>query len=173
MGPIVKLRGESLDADDSSVVAGMSDRDFTVDGGLAATYASPNVGVLAGSFQTDLTGKHKGQEFRFEYMWPFLDAFGNENLIIAPSAGASWRTTLLNDYYYSIRPAEVTATRPAYKSGSDANVFAGVKALYRINEKWSCLGFVQSEWLGSEITDSPVVDQDYRLTALVGAVYRF
>jgi len=29
------------------------------------------------------------------------------------------------------------------------------------------------EWLGSDITDSPIVDQHYRLGILIGALYTF
>ena len=42
---------------------------------------------------------------------------------------------------------------------------------HKLSSRWSLLGVVQYEWLDDEITDSPVVDEGYEASFLLGALY--
>ena len=169
---ILKLRTEGYDADDSSALDGMSDRDASLDAGLGLT-VSGKWGSLGTDLLTDAAGRHKGQEIRLTYSRQFRELGGGiENLGVGPFAGISWRSSSLNDYYYGVRYGEVRPGRPAYDSSDSTDFFAGIRLDYRLNEKWTLFTMFQTQWLGSEITDSPIVDRHHMSSFIAGLVYR-
>jgi outer membrane protein len=87
--------------------------------------------------------------------------------------GLNLRSENLNNYYYGVRGKEATANRTAYKSGSSVNPYAGVALDYQLAGRWSIFSMFRNEWLGSEITDSPIVDQDSKISVILGLLYRF
>ena len=87
--------------------------------------------------------------------------------------GLSWRSENLNNYYYGVRAKEATANRTVYKSGNSVNPYAGVVLDYQLAERWSIFSMFRNEWLGNEITDSPIVDQDSKISLILGLLYCF
>jgi outer membrane protein len=87
--------------------------------------------------------------------------------------GFSWLSNDLADYYYGVRSDETKVGRPAYSAGSGVNWFAGLGTDYKLDEKWSLFAQFSYEWLNNEITDSPIVDDDYKITILAGAMYKY
>ena len=87
--------------------------------------------------------------------------------------GLNWRSDNLNNYYYGVRGKEATANRTVYKSGSSANPYAGVALDYQLAARWSIFSLFRNEWLGNEISDSPIVDQDSKISVILGLLYRF
>ncbi|MHC4713035.1 MAG: MipA/OmpV family protein [Planctomycetota bacterium] len=171
-GPTAKVRFEGYDASDSSRLAGMSDRDNTLEIGFSGSLRG-EYGAVEGVVYTDALGKHKGQELQLNYVKPLPDALGVEGLLLRPSVGVSWRTKHLNDYYYGVRNTEAAPpARPAYKAGDTVNPFVGLSATYALADRWDLVGSVRYEWLGSEITDSPVVSQHHLFSVMVGFSYR-
>ena len=172
LGALVKLRAEGFEEHDSSYLNGMSDRDFSLDGGVGVSlrgdWGQASVELLA-----DLLGKHDGQEVRLGYSRAFEQPFGLADMRISPFAGMSWRSSGLNDYYYGVRSGESTPTRSAYDAGGDTNFFAGLRLDRRINERWNLFVLFQNQWLGGEITESPIVDEHHVSSIVAGLLYRF
>ncbi len=168
---IVRLRTDGFDADDSSDLDGMSDRDVSLDAGLGLA-VSGDWGILSADLLTDAAGKHKGQEVKLTYLRQLRDLLGFEKLRVGPFVGTSWRSSSLNDYYYGVRLGEVRPGRPAYDSGDSIDFFAGVRFDYGLNERWSLFMMFQNQWLGSEITDSPIVESHHMISIVTGLVYR-
>ncbi len=173
LSPEVNIRMNGYDADDSHVFGGMSDRKSGLDAGLAIS-AMTEIGMfrLAGMF--DVTGRSKGQEVRLSYTLMFKPL---DKLSIAPSLGAAWQNTQKTDYYYGVRWSEDNTDdggdRPRYHADDETNVFVGVNAVYELAEKWNLYGMVYYEWLGDEITGSPLVDQHYNVSTVLGVAYKF
>lgn len=168
---VARLRTDGYDADDSSDLAGMSDRDVSLDVGAGLTLIRP-WGSVEMDLLTDALGKHKGQEITLTYAKPLRGPFGIEKLTISPLLGFSWRSKQLNDYYYGVRAGEVRPGRPLYDSGSCLNPVAGLMLNHELSERWSIFGMFQNEWLGSEITNSPVVDRHHISSLIIGLLYR-
>jgi outer membrane protein len=168
---VAKLRTDGYDADDSSDLAGMSDRDVSVDVGVGLTVGGA-WGNVEMDLLTDALGKHKGQEITLTYAKPLRGPLGIEKLTLSPLLGLSWRSKQLNDYYYGVRAGEVQRRRALYDSGSCVNPTAGLMLNYELSERWSIFGMFQNEWLGSEITDSPVVDEHHISSLIIGLLYR-
>lgn len=163
-----QVRFDGYDDSDSSFLRGMDDRQMTLDGGVELSYAD-GWGVTNVSFVSDMLGRHDGQEVSISYGKRFT--MGKWSL--TPAAGAIWHSHNLADYYYGVRPDEATAVRPAYSVGEAWSPTAFLNVMYRINKQWSAIGLVRYEWLDDEISDSPIVDDDYQIQFMAGVMYQF
>jgi outer membrane protein len=163
-----KWRLDGYDADRSDDFDGMHDRNMTVDVGGEFSITE-DWGNLYARILTDALGQHDGQEFRVTYAKPFK----TENFKISPSVGFALLSSNLADYYYGVREDEARLGRPAYKVGDAVNWFAGLDTNYRLNDDWTLLASITYYWLDSEIRTSPIVNKDYAISIIAGAMYRF
>ena len=128
---------------------------------------------LKNSLRRPTLGISKGQELAISYSKAIRQPFNMKKVFITPFAGAEWRTTSLNDYYYGVRPEEARPDRNAYKASGDVNYFLGMACNWQISEKTSIFTMIKNTWLGDEIQDSPIVDQDYAISVIAGLVFNF
>ena len=165
---IGKLRLDGYDADKSDYFDGMHNRNMTVDVG-GEFGISGDWGNLYARILTDALGQHDGQEYRLTYAKPFKF----EKAKISPSAGVALLSSNLADYYYGVRDDEARTGRPAYNPGASVNWFVGLDAIYQLNNDWTLLTTITYYWLDSDIRNSPIVNKDYTISILAGAMYRF
>jgi MipA family protein len=165
---IGKLRLDGYNADRSDDFDGMHDRNMTVDVG-GEFGISGDWGNLYTRILTDALGRHDGQEFRVTYAKPFKF----EKSKISPSVGFALLSSNLADYYYGVRDNEARPGRPAYNPGASVNWFVGLDANYQLNDDWTLLTSITYYWLDSNIRNSPIVDKDYMISIIAGAMYRF
>ena len=165
---IGKLRLDGYDADKSDDFDGMRDRNMTVDVG-GEFGISGDWGNLYARILTDGLSQHDGQEYRITYAKPFKF----EKSKISPSVGFALLSSNLADYYYGVRSGEAQPNRPAYKIGDAINWFVGLDTNYQLNDDWTLLTSITYYWLDSDIRSSPIVNKDYTISILAGAMYRF
>lgn len=165
-------RFEGYDDEESSALNGMDDREATYELGLECSRKF-DWGTLSARILTDICGEHEGQEIQLTYKRKFENLLNTGGLALTPSAGVNWRSKQLNDYYFGVEGNEAMAGRPEYHAGSSVGFLAGLRLDYPVGEKWNLFSSVNVEWLGSEITDSPIVDEDTMLWFMAGAMYRF
>jgi len=151
---------------DSDALAGMEDRDWSIDGGLRMTW-NAELFLLNVTAVTDLLGTHDGQEVKAVFSKEFLKGG------FTPRVGAKWFSSQMTDYYYGVEAPEATASRTAYEGDETFNYIAGFSAAYPLGDEWVVIGDFEYEALGSEVQDSPIVDTDDDYTAVVGLAYRF
>jgi outer membrane protein len=168
VGPMLRPRFEGYDASDSRALSGMDDRRRTLEAGLDLSWQT-DWGLLSAVALTDLLGEHDGQEIEFSYT--VLLPYAGFNFI--PSVGLRWRSDDLVDYYYGVRPDEARAGRPAYVPGATLTPVVRLAVRRKVSTHWGLLLGFQYEWLDSEITDSPIVEDSTSLSLLVGAAYAF
>lgn len=160
---LAKWNFRGYEEDDSRHLNGMDDRDATMEAGLAASYYD-GWGTASVSFVTDILGEHDGQEITFNYAKRFI----REPWVLTPSAGITWQSNNLTDYYFGVERDEVTGSRPYYSAGEAWNPFIALTAQYYFTEKWSSLVMLQYEWLDSQIFDSPIVNKQYQVRVMAG-----
>ena len=165
---IGKLRTDGYDADKSDDFDGMHDRNMTIDVG-GEFGISGDWGNLYARILTDALGQHDGQEFRVTYAKPFKFEKGK----VSPCVGFALLSSNLADYYYGVRDDEARAGRPAYNPGASVNGFVGLDANYQLNDDWTLLTSITYYWLDSNIRNSPIVNKDYTISILAGAMYKF
>ncbi len=166
LGPVLQPRFDGYEEDDSHELAGMDDRDLTLDGGVGLTWLN-DWGLIGVSWVTDLFGKHDGQEVELSYT-AVLSRFGCDFI---PSVGLRYKTDKLVDYYYGVKTDEARAGRPAYEADDATDPFVRLAVRHKLVGKWSLLGALQYEWFDSEIKDSPIVDKSQDVSFVAGVLY--
>lgn len=169
LGAYVEGRGDGYEAADSPYLAGMDDRDFSLDAGLAASWRVPRVGQFEVSLGTDVLDRSGGQEAGVS--WTGLVRAGSWRLL--PGVSLRWQSSDMVDYYYGVLPGEAIAGRPAYAPGSALFPAVSLLATRPLGERWEFFARAGHTWLPSEVTNSPLVDQDSRTSVIVGLGYTF
>lgn len=163
-----QLRFDGYDPDESTALAGMEQRDPTLDAGFSIT-AGDAWGVASLKVVGDALGKHEGYEVSASYAYPIQ----LKRWTIVPSIGVALPSTRLVDYYYGVRTTEEIAGRPAYSGRSVVNTSVGVSVMYTIADHWQVVGGAEYVHLGEGITDSPIIERDHDATVFSALVYRF
>lgn len=157
------------DEDDSDYLEGMGDRDSTFMGGLALQAELPLGFDLALSYQHDVLDRIGGGEARVA-----VDkSFQLGTLRFSPELGINWLAEDLADYDFGVAPQKATSDRPEYRLDSVFTVDVGVSMLYEITTEWLLVMNVAVELLDDEITDSPIVDEDYVVKGFFAINYVF
>ncbi len=165
---IGKVRFDGYDADDSDRLAGMHNRHMTFDAGGEFTLTS-DWGEAWISTVTDTLGQHDGQEIKVGYTKPFVF----DKLTLSPAGGLIWQNSNLADYYYGVRRDEARPGRPSFQVGDSTNWFVGLKAQYQTDERWTLLAGITYQFLDSKIHNSPIVSDNFVISVLAGAMYKF
>ena len=103
----------------------------------------------------------------------YAKRFIREPWVLTPSAGITWQSNNLTDYYYGVEWDEVTGSRPYYSAGDAWNPFVSLTTQYYFTEKWSSLVMLSYEWLDNEISDSPIVNKQYQVRVMAGVMCKF
>lgn len=110
----------------------------------------------------------------YELLASVSRAFEFDNgLSLVPSTGITWQSAALVDHFYGVQSNEASLNRPVYGGHSSANAHVSATALYDVGKHIQLLAQVKYEALGSGTRNSPVVDEDSIVTAVIGAVYHF
>lgn len=155
--------------DDSDFLEGMGDRDGTFTAGLALEAELPKGFDLSLSYEHDVLDRVGGGEARVA-----LDkAFQLGTFRLSPEVGVNWLAQDMADYDFGVPQDKATADRPAYRVGSTFTVDVGMGILYEITTDWLVVMSVAVEFFDDEITDSPIVDEDYVIKGFFAINYVF
>ena len=156
------------DNDDSSFLNGMEDRKYSIEAGAAITMETMvgNFGITA---LGDVSGHHKGQTVTAQYSIPF----GGDTWGVEAVFGLNWQSEKMVDYYYGVRRSEVRTDRSYYEGKSTFSPSVSLNGAVEIYDNVTLEGGVNVELLGSGITDSPLIDDDYVLSASLSLSYSF
>lgn len=156
------------DPDDNKYLSGMDEIDDTFSAGL-------QVGKRMGKWSADLeimqdiSGGHDGQQACLE----ISRQIDIGKFMFRPGVSLTWMSSDMVDYYYGVGSHEVRRDRPFY--APDSGFEAGVELFFEreLFYNFSLMGYVELTLPGGEITDSPLVDNDYQLGAVLGVSYSF
>lgn len=168
LGIAVKTRG-GYDPDEVDGLAGMEQRDTSIEAGVQGSWRTRPITVSLGFF-TDVSDNSNGNSaqlgishaFRLSARWSLV-----------PSVGAEWLSDEVVDYYYGVRPAEATPGRPAHAGRSTTNLRAALMLHHRLASAWSLFAGASYTRLGSGITDSPIILHDGVAAFFVGGGWHF
>jgi outer membrane scaffolding protein for murein synthesis (MipA/OmpV family) len=167
LGVIARVRTLGLGNSTAEELSGVADRKWTIEVGPTVGYRRWPVHINWTHWE-EVTGRHGGFVSDFSFAYP-IDL---DRGFIVPRVHAIYESADHSNYYYSVTEAEATPTRPAYTPGSVWNARAEVAVGYELSPKWLLTTTVGAEWLGSEITDSPIVGRDRILYGKVGLAYK-
>ena len=165
----VEQRLESFAADRlPASLAGMANRDSSIDLGLSWRYRQP-WGTVQAEFFHDISSFSKGSEARLGYTYDWRSGPWS----LRPSLSLALRDARLNNYYYGVRPGEATPGRAAYSPGAGLNATLGLYGSYELSQRWRLLAGVSATVLDRTVKDSPIVQKRVLPGAYVGAAYDF
>lgn len=157
------------DEDDSDYLEGMGDRDSTFMAGLALQAELPMGFGIALSYKHDVLDRIGGGEARVA-----IDkSFQVGTFRFSPELGVNWLAQDLADYDFGVPQKKATPGRAAYRLDSAFTADVGVGMLYEITTDWLVVMNVAVELFDNEITDSPIVDEDYVLKGFFAVNYVF
>lgn len=133
----------------------LRDRDTGVDAGLGMSLRT-KVGKFSLVGKGDISNASRGYELALDYRASFPVARG----LLSPSLGVSYWSADLTDYYYGTLPQEEAVGVPRYRPGSAVIPNIGLSYLRPLPRGWLLVAGIEVRWIGSDITDSPLVDDD-------------
>ncbi len=89
------------------------------------------------------------------------------------SAGASWKSAQLAQYDYGVYADEVKTDRAAYSVGPTTTPYLSIASSVPVGDNARLFGSVQADFLGNEVTNSPIVARSTLLSAALGLNYSF
>lgn len=149
-------------------LSGLTERDATVGGGFYINHTT-DLGRLNFSYLTDIGDKHDGQSASLQYTFDLKMG----NWYVNPVLGATWISAEKVNHYFGVSSAEQTSSRLSYEGESTANLFAGVRARYEINDRWDLNLRTGATRFGSGITDSSIVDDKTSYYSSVSLNFNF
>ncbi|MCG8431963.1 MAG: MipA/OmpV family protein [Candidatus Omnitrophica bacterium] len=166
LAAVLDPRIQGYEPDDSSDLNGMAERDWSLDIGARLEWDNDYFS-LSTTLLTDLLDNHQGQELSVVVEKEFFDGF------LTPYLGLAWQSKDLVRYYYGVEGNEARPERPVYEPDAELNLLTGLRLAYPVGDNWAVVGDISYEGYGSEIQDSPIVDEDQQLRYMLGGVYRF
>ncbi|MCF6283377.1 MAG: MipA/OmpV family protein [Candidatus Polarisedimenticolaceae bacterium] len=153
-------------ASDSDGLTGMAARESGWEAGFALAGKNQH-GFAEVMLLSDITARSNGSLARLE-LGKIVNA-GRWTLV--PSFMAIYFDGAFNDYYYGVTVDEETATRPAYSAGQGLNYALQTFANYQLTSELSLQGNLRVDYLNKTISDSPIVDNDWMVSAMLSLAY--
>jgi outer membrane protein len=159
------------EANDSPFLAGMADRDESIDLGLSIAWEKPRHGALLWA-RHDVANRSDGSLAGLDLF--LRRSFAGGRLRLQPGLGIEWQSHTTVDYYFGVRPEEERLPdRPAFVGSSSLSFAGSVLGLYSLSERVNLVVLLRIQLLGDEITDSPIVDSELSYFGLLGLSYSF
>lgn len=143
----------------------LSTRKFSYMGGLEYSIEWSNQLIQIAAL-SDITGIHSGNEVRFAYQYQ-----ATKN--VRATAGFTWKDKKLTDYYYGVNEDEIVDNRAVYQAESSISPFVRMTYRTSLDDGDSLRVSVQYQKLDSQISQSPVVNDDYVVTFFAGRNFSF
>ena len=159
----------AYEEDDSPVLEGLGDRDSTLLAGVGVVYEGPAGIDLDFRYQHDVLDRVGGGTAQAT----LSKGFQAGNWRFSPFVGVNWLSSDLADYDFGVPMDAALPGRPAYSVGSSTNFEVGVGSLWEITQDWRVVLNLGVEKLDSEITGSPIVEEDYVIQGFAAITYTF
>lgn len=162
----VNLVGDT-DRGDSRLLADLPNLSFPVNAFVSAQYIS-KIGLFKIKHNHEINNKHNGFSSSLSYSAPIF----YRKWLILPQISYEYHSEEVVNYFFGVNPIDASSTIPAYQTGSANSYQLSVLGLFEINDKWSFVGNIQNEIYSDEISDSPIVSDDQRLSVFAGLLYK-
>lgn len=156
------------DRDDSDFLEGMEELDTLYGVGLSLEQ-SVSDWELGLEVLQDLSGEHDGQQVELSVAYPWNVG----RFEIRPELALTWLSKESVDYFYGVSAGEVRPDRPADSPNSSYEIGLGLLVQRPIYGDLTAVGYFEFATFGDEITDSPLVDEEFSYEGILGVMYTF
>jgi outer membrane protein len=143
-------------------------RDYAIEAGVELLFGGEWGNATLHAFN-DVSGTHDGYEVSVDYSrrWTF------GRFSVAPSAGVSYKSSKLSDYYWGVHPDEASIVLAPYQANGGVGWEAGLRTSYYVSKNLKIALSANYERLQWSIAQSPLVERDYVLGYFAGAGWQF
>jgi outer membrane protein len=166
LGGVGRVQTLGLGSSETDELLGIADRKWTLEAGPTIGWRGWPVHMHLKAY-AEISDRHDGLTSELTFSYPLEWSRG----YLVPSVGLVHLNKDYADYYYSVTSAESTLVRPAFAAEASTNLALKLRWGYALNEKWLLSGAIGVEQLDSNITDSPIVNDDEIWSARVGLAY--
>lgn len=160
---------DGYEASDSNFLTGMEERDPTFGVGAHVLWKPDNIGIKLAAV-TDASDNSEGSVVRGELFYSHQSGPWH----FQPRAALVWQSDDYVDYYYGVEASEAVAGRPSYSGDSELSYRVGALLTYQQpTSPWMFLLGARFDFLGDEIDNSPITEEDSQLNVLAGIAYTF
>lgn len=165
---ILEYRFDRLEPERDEFFRTVNPRRQSLDGGLKAT-VDGDLGRLSLSWVHDTLDRHGGSELDLTYRGDWRSGAWT----LSPFASLVYRDADLVNYYYGVSEAESRDDLDAYRADATLHPRIGLNTAYRWNPLMQFYANLSIERLDDHAADSPLVDDELVVSAMVGALYNF
>ena len=119
-------------------------------------------------YVTDFTKIHAGDEVRISLAKHW--AQGRHHVTAA--VGAVWQSSEVINYYYGLTLAEADSAH-LYSTGAALSTLARIDWNYQLTKRWNLRLLTSYRHLPTEISASPLINDNKVITVFIGGVYHF
>ncbi|MGM0451960.1 MAG: MipA/OmpV family protein [Thermodesulfobacteriota bacterium] len=166
---IVRYRLKAYEEDNSPFLDGLGDRKDTFMAGLAANYELGAGIEFSTRYEHDVLDRIGGKTARLE----ISKSFQWRDFRFSTSAGVNWLSPDFVRHEFGVPDDKATARRPAYTPDDAFTMKVGTGVFMEVLTDWWMVLSTGVEFLGSEITDSPIVSKDHLLKGFFAVNYVF
>ncbi len=153
----------------SDFLAGMGNRKDTFMAGVTLNVELPEGVDLSTGYAHDVLDRIGGGEGNIKIGKPFqMGVFR-----FSPQIGLNWISSELANHDFGVPSGKATPDRPEYKLDSVINVEGGVGLFIEIARDWLVILNTRVEFFDKDVTDSPIVSEDYIIKGLAVINYVF
>jgi len=163
-----RYRFQKLDPDSNVFYTGLEERKQSLDAGFEFGIRQP-WGEIKIDWVTDTLDRHNGQEARISYRYRFEAGPWS----ISPFIAWTWQDANLTDYYFGVSPSEALPGRPTYAPGESQWISFGLNTSWQVTDRILFFGNFGFGGAGSEIVDSPLVEEAGFASVFVGGTFIF
>jgi MipA family protein len=168
VGAHLETRMDGFEKGDSDFLDGMAEREGTFYGGVNVR-TEGDWGRFSTKLLKDIGNTHDGYRAAAEYRYPMPLVGG----LFTPWLEVEYYGKDMMNYYYGVTTSEATAARTAYQPGASIHFDIGMDYQYQWGQHHSVLLSLKYRKFGSELKDSPIIEDSGSARLLVGYIYRF
>lgn len=165
----LRARFPAYDEDDADVLEGLGDRDIAALAGVQVDVGLTDTATLSFSYEHDILDTIGGGEATVS----LRRSFDLGAMSLTPSFGARWTAEDLVAHDFGVPTSAALPGRPAYAPGDAIYFEAGVASRTQLTDDLQLVLNLGAQWFDDEVTDSPIVEDDLRVSGVVGLVYSF
>lgn len=154
---------------DSDYLRGLGDRDDTLMAGLGLQYEISEGFELEVVYQHDVLDNIGGGMANAR----LSRGFPVGPIVFVPQVAYNWLSSEMSNHDYGVPLSAATAERPAYSLGSTTSYELGVTAFIELSEDWNIIVNVAGERLNSDVSASPIIEDDTLIKGVAMISYIF
>lgn len=154
---------------DSHDLAGMDNRNISLEGGLRMQYNFES-SFLSGVVSRDISNTSDGYTLNATYNYTLFETM---NSGLSLYGGLEYLSDKKSNYYFGVKEKEATPSRARYHADGALNPFIGLTQIFAFSETWSIIANVEYKHFDSAIYHSPIVDKHYQVAGYLALMYSF